>query len=131
MNCGYEEVRAVVEALNQQMRNADDLLPPTTTITTTSITTPLAIRTTTTSSSTTIVTDNKSIIIDNDKRDIYSRRDIGYCIYALSQMPRSTYSEIDSIVEELNLKIAKSKLGGYANLVVVKSSQGVSVKHTV
>jgi len=116
MNCGYEEVRAVIEALNQQMRAADDMPPiitnPFTTTTTTDTTTSL-----------------KEAI--EDKRDLYSRRDIGFCIYALSRMPRSTYSEIDSIVEELNFKIAKSKLGGYANLIVVKSNQGVLVKHTI
>lgn len=117
MNCGYEEVRAVIEALNQQMHAADDMPPL--------VTNPF---TTTTPTDTT--TSLKEAIID-DKRDLYSRRDIGFCIYALSQMPRSTYSEIDSIVEELNVKIAKSKLGGYANLIVVKSSQGVSVKHTI
>ena len=116
MNCGYEEVRAVIEALNQQMRAADDMPPiitnPFTTTTTTDTTTSL-----------------KEAI--EDKRDLYSRRDIGFCIYALSRMPRSTYSEIDSIVEELNFKIAKSKLGGYANLIVVKRNQGVLVKHTI
>ena len=115
MNCGYEEVRAVIEALNQQMRAADDMPPI--------ITNPF---TTTTTDTTTSL---KEAI--EEKRDLYSRRDIGFCIYALSRMPRSTYSEIDSIVEELNFKIAKSKLGGYANLVVVKSNQGVLVKHTI
>jgi len=115
MNCGYEEVRAVIEALNQQMRAADDMPPI--------ITNPF---TTTTTDTTTSL---KEAI--EEKRDLYSRRDIGFCIYALSRMPRSTYSEIDSIVEELNFKIAKSKLGGYANLIVVKSNQGVLVKHTI
>jgi hypothetical protein len=121
MNCGYEEVRAVIEALNQQMRAADDMPPL--------LTNPFTSTTTTTTTSTDTTTSLKEAI--DDKRDLYSRRDIGFCIYALSQMPRSTYSEIDSIVEELNFKIAKSKLGGYANLIVVKSNQGVSVKHTI
>ena len=119
MNCGYEEVRAVIEALNQQMRAADDMPPI--------ITNPFTTTTATTPIDTT--TSLKEAI--EDKRDLYSRRDIGFCIYALSRMPRSTYSEIDSIIDELNLKIAKSKLGGYANLIVVKSNQGVSVKHTI
>lgn len=60
--------------------------------------------------------------------DIFSERDLGYCLAGLSNMQQYLYSEVDQIVEDLQLKVAQSGLGGLQSVTFLKFGRGIRVK---
>jgi len=60
--------------------------------------------------------------------DEYSVKDIGYCLSGISGMPRLVYSEVDELLSELNLKVAKSKLAGNSELTFLQSGKRIKVR---
>jgi hypothetical protein len=60
--------------------------------------------------------------------DEYSVKDIGYCLSGISGMPRFLHTEVDGLLEELNVKVAKSKLKGNSELTFLQDGKRIKVR---
>lgn len=64
----------------------------------------------------------------SNPQPVFSIRDIGYCLTGMNGMQRYLYSEVEDIMDEINLQIAKTNLGGETHLTFMKFGNGVRVK---
>eukprot|EP00981_Chlorochromonas_danica_P002789 scaffold539_cov187-Ochromonas_danica.AAC.10 len=72
--------------------------------------------------------DPKTAAASNDEsKNLFSLRDISYCLTGLSGMQRFTYSEIDDFVEELLLQITRTPLGAHVEVEFKQFGQGFRV----
>jgi hypothetical protein len=60
--------------------------------------------------------------------DIYSARDIGYCLCGLSGLQPLLIPEVILVCDELNLKVAASEFKGQPDLLFLQFGRAVRVK---
>jgi hypothetical protein len=57
----------------------------------------------------------------------FSGKDLGYCVSGMQSKDLSV-PEVISVVQELSLKLARSKFGGETDVTFIQKGKGVKVK---
>ena len=60
--------------------------------------------------------------------DIFTSRDIGYCLSGLSLMQNTVYDEVNEFIDELTIQTSRSELKGEPNLSFFLFDRGIKVK---
>lgn len=60
--------------------------------------------------------------------DIFTARDIGYCLTGLNGMQQYLHREVDEVIEEMHAKVAATEYGGQMNVLFLQFGKAIRVK---